>query len=168
MPPSYYPRYFPDLNGNYRPTSLPADYNCIAYAAGDTTRFWWPGEYEPLAPDYWPPSADKNATITAFIQAFRTVGYQECSNGRWEWAFEKIAIYALGNEVKHASRQQIDDGKWRSKLGPDEDIEHTLSGLEGWYYGYVAAYMKRPIPGRKSTTFSRIASSIAGLFWKKN
>jgi hypothetical protein len=168
MPPSYYDHYFPNHNGNLKQTSLPDNYNCIAYAAGDTTRFWWPPSPASLVSDFWPPSAPPNDSIHAFAEAFSSVGYRRCRTGRWEWAFEKIAIYAIGNEVKHAARQQIEDGKWRSKLGPDEDVEHPLSGLEGWFYGYVVAYMKRPIPDRKLTSISRIWSTVADLWWQKS
>lgn len=36
---------FPNLTaGNYRITSEPdRDYNCIAWAAGDNRKCWWPG-----------------------------------------------------------------------------------------------------------------------------
>lgn len=43
-----------------------------------------------------------------------------------------------------ASDRQLPDGKWTSKLGALEDIEHDrLDALEGDDYGRVVAYMKR-------------------------
>ena len=147
MPESYYDRYFPRLRSlGIRETSQPDGYNCIAYAAGDVTRFWWPGEYPPFSPDYWPADAPNELTVEAFRLAFATIGYTPCQDGTWEKGYEKIAIYASEGEVRHAARQQP-NGTWRSKLGPDEDIEHTLDGLEGWFYGHVVAFVKRPVAG---------------------
>lgn len=43
----------------------------------------------------------------------------------------------------HVARQ-LDDGKWTSKLGSNEDIiHHTLDGLEGEKYGQVTTIMTR-------------------------
>jgi len=38
--------------------------------------------------------------------------------------FEKIAIYAAGGVPTHAAKQ-TSDGRWKSKLGGWEDIEHN-------------------------------------------
>ena len=77
-------------------------------------------------------------------QAFRTLGYEVCENERLETGFEKIAIYAeIDGELKHAARQ-LESGRWTSKLGGWEDIEHsTLAALEGKEYGRVMRLMKR-------------------------
>jgi hypothetical protein len=144
MPEHYYDRHFPNLKKlGFRKTSEPDSYNCIAYAIGDLTRFWWPGEYLPSSVDYWPPDIPNEATLDAFTHAFATVGYVRCEDGGPEPGHEKVALYAIESEIRHAAKQQI-DGKWRSKLGPDEDIEHTLAGLEGPFYGIVVAFLKRP------------------------
>jgi len=34
-------------------------------------------------------------------------------------------------------------GFWSSKIGKSVDIEHTLEGLEGSFYGQVAIIMRR-------------------------
>ncbi|HEX4644075.1 MAG TPA: hypothetical protein VH598_00545, partial [Verrucomicrobiae bacterium] len=49
------------------------------------------------------------------------------------------------NKITHAAIQ-TEDGKWRSKLGDFEDIEHNLlSSLEGTWYGTVTSkFLKRP------------------------
>jgi hypothetical protein len=44
---------------------------------------------------------------------------------------------------RHAALQQ-DDGTWKSKLAGDEDIKHTLAGLEGPAYGRVIGFLRRP------------------------
>lgn len=146
MPEEYYDRHFPNLKREgFRRTSEPAYYNCIAYAVGDLQRKWWPGEYHPdWSDDYWPDGVLQQETLPAFLMAFATVGYEPCADGGLEPGFEKIAIYAHeSGVVRHAAKQQ-EDGVWRSKLGEDEDIEHTLNGLVGPFYGHVVAYLKRP------------------------
>jgi hypothetical protein len=144
MPEEYYDRHFPRLRTEgFKRTSEPDYYNCIAFAAGDLRRKWWPGEYAPgWSPDYWLEGIAKEESLEAFIQAFATVGYKPCADGYLETGSEKIAIFAAGNEVRHTAKQN-QDGSWTSKLGPDEDIEHTLTGLEGPFYGKVIAFLKR-------------------------
>jgi hypothetical protein len=47
------------------------------------------------------------------------------------------------NQSEHAARQ-LGTGRWTSKLGPDEDIEHDdVDALEGDHYGVVVRIMKR-------------------------
>ncbi len=46
---------------------------------------------------------------------------------------------------EHAARQ-LANGRWTSKLGRAEDIEHQLHDLEGEVYGTVALLMKRLLP----------------------
>lgn len=149
MPDEYYDRYFPNLKKlGYKRTSEPEYYNCIAYAASDTIRKWWPDNFPPGSKDYWPlPVSDApDESIESFLAGFATIGYSKCHNGSYEAGYEKVSFYAVGKEVRHAARQ-MHDGTWRSKLGPDEDIEHTLEGLEGWFYGNIVAFAKRPIQG---------------------
>jgi hypothetical protein len=96
-----------------------------------------------MSPDYWPTGAPHEETLGAFVLALASVGYTPCADGDLESGFEKAAIYALGDEVRHAALQQ-EDGAWKSKLASDEDIRHTLPGLGGPAYGMVAAFLKRP------------------------
>ncbi|MGK7876268.1 MAG: hypothetical protein AB4426_24125 [Xenococcaceae cyanobacterium] len=119
------------------------DYNCIAWAAGDQESWWWPDKNEQ---DYWPPGIKREETLPAFIDAFQTIGYELCESESLEEEFEKVAIYIDENsKPKHAARQ-LPNGKWTSKLGNWEDIEHeSLDGLVGEYYGTVAQIMKRPM-----------------------
>lgn len=57
----------------------------------------------------------------------------------------KVAIYVDDSgDPSHAARQ-TSSGKWTSKMGELEDIEHDgLSALEGKACGTVARIMKRP------------------------
>jgi hypothetical protein len=148
MAEEYYDKHFPQLRKEgFRRTSDPAYYNCIAYAAGDERRRWWPGEYDPnWSDDYWPAGVPNEATVGAFVQALATVGYEPCADGSWEDGFEKVALYALASgEVRHAARQRPGGTWWRSKLGADEDIDHTLTGLEGPLYGTVVRFLRRRV-----------------------
>jgi hypothetical protein len=130
MPEQFYDRDFPNLRTHgWRRTSEPANYNCIAYAAADTSRYWWPNLFFPEpTDDYWPGNVPHEETVAAFVQAFATCGYAICDGGELEPGFEKVALYALHGVPRHAALQQ-EDGSWRSKLGPHEDIETTLEGL---------------------------------------
>lgn len=130
--------HFPNLkNTDYELTSpYDASYNCIAWAAGDTRRKWWPIDY------YWPPSVPRENNIEAFLQAFKSIGYEVCENGDYEEGFIKVAIYAQGTDPKHAARQ-INSDIWTSKLGNDVDISHELGSLAGGMYGDPVAFMKR-------------------------
>ncbi len=85
------------------------------------------------------------SNVSAFIQAFGTLGYEPGGNGNLEEDFEKVAIYQLPTGVGHMARQLL-TGRWTSKLGGLEDIEHASPAeLEGSDYGTVVQYMRRAI-----------------------
>ncbi len=134
---------FPKLRRTgYRVVS-PRDnrYNCIAWAAGDNATWWEPDRAKGL---YWPPGVVRTISLSALVEAFETLGYEPCEDGAVETDFEKIAIYAReSGKPTHAARQ-LENGRWTSKLGPMEDIEHSLEGLTGSDYGRVARYLRRP------------------------
>jgi hypothetical protein len=132
---------FPRLrNSSYKITS-PEDncYNCIAWAAGDMNRWWWPDAFHTA---YWPPEAPREESVTAFMAVFAALGFEECSNDSMEPGFEKIAIFAVDDHVKHTARQ-LENGAWTSKLGRAEDIEHRLPDLVSERYGTVIKMMRR-------------------------
>ena len=135
---------FPNLvRGGYQVTSPPdRDYNCIAWAVGDATNWWWPGT--DLAEEYWPPDVTREVTLVAFQAAFASVGFSVCSDEEPESEWEKIALFAdaLGKPT-HAARQ-LSAGRWTSKLGRAQDIEHDLHDLGGEVYGSVVLLMRRP------------------------
>jgi hypothetical protein len=114
-------------------------YNCVAFAAGETTRKWWPAFH----PDYyWPSGAPRINTINSFVTAFKTLGYVECSYGKHEGGHEKVAFYAKDGLPTHAARQ-LGPNKWQSKLGDWYDIEHDDNAVSSGDYGRVVKYMKR-------------------------
>lgn len=135
---------FPNLSpGEYRETS-PEDpgYNCIAWAAGDD-RSWW----EPIGflSNFWPSDAPVAYTLDAYVEAFRSLGYELCDDGEYEEKKEKIALFANEEGVPTHAARQIDPGIWTSKLGPSYDISHPLRGLESDEYGTVQRFMEREV-----------------------
>ena len=134
---------FPNLAASgYNVTSPEADeYNCIAWAADDVGNWWWPDQNDVC---HWPESVPRKESLEAFIRAFKTLGYSLCLDDQLEPGFEKVAIFTdQEGEPTHAARQ-LSNGKWTSKLGPWEDIEHSLHGLTGTTYGTVTRILKRP------------------------
>ncbi len=144
MTPSDIEDCFPDLTQSGYGVTSPATprYNCIAWAAGDTRKWWWP-DPSPFA--YWPANIPRENTLQRFVEAFQTLGYEPCDSSELEANVEKIAIFAdEDGSPTHAARQ-LETGAWTSKLGREEDIEHQeLAGLEGQDYGHVVQIMRRP------------------------
>src|SRR5258708_2646330 len=81
------------------------DYNCIAWAAG-VNDIWW--EPDPFYQHFWPPGAEREYTILAYLKAFGLQGYTPCADGIPELSTHKIALYASGNMPMHAARQLSD------------------------------------------------------------
>lgn len=143
-------KWWPNLlRTGYKVTS-PADpyYNCFAWAAGET-QLWWAPPTDPFGSfkkSYWPPGVAQENTLEAFIQAYATIGFAVCDNAELEPDFEKIVIYTTNGIPDHAARQ-LPNGKWTSKIGDLEDIEHALDAFEGGkYFGKVACVLKRSLP----------------------
>ena len=132
---------FPNLNDDNHSVMSPEtdNYNCIAWAYGVSNKRMWP-----KAPDYYWPSEvtgiDELATLT---QLYLDDGYEECENGEPEEGYKKVAIYVKEDRPKHAARQ-LESGRWTSKLGDWQDIEHdTLEVLEGESYGKATIFLKK-------------------------
>lgn len=128
-------------------------YNCIAWAAGNDRRWWWP---DPQDIGYWPEGAPREQSIDAFVKAFETLGYALCMDPSLQVGIEKIAIYGVKNPdgttlPTHASLQ-LASGKWTSKLGPLEDISHShADSVTGPVYGKVVCFMSRRRPTPEPT-----------------
>jgi len=137
-------QFFPNLAATGYAVTSPGDsvYNCIAWAADATDDWWWP---DPMGVSYWPTGVRREETVAAFIEAFQSLGYVPAADDGLEVGFEKIALYALAGTPKHAARQ-LPNGRWTSKLGELEDIEHSLDRLAGTWYGAVVQVLKRPVP----------------------
>jgi hypothetical protein len=131
---------FPNLGVTGYGLTSPRDpnYNCIAWAANDTTRVWWPSPFA-----YWPPAIPRVPTIEAFEQAFDLLGYRPTSDGSLQAHYEKVALFTKDGLPTHMARQ-LPDGAWTSKLGRLEDIRHhDISAVSGAEYGSVAAFYRR-------------------------
>lgn len=141
-------RNFPHLTRNlYEVTGDETnDYNCIALAAGDRTRWWEP---DPFGVYYWP-IQKREYTVACYTELFESLGYQKCKCSLKKRSLEKVAIYhdpvgcieavdnfgmwhpaVSPNSPTHAAKQ-LSSGTWNSKLGGWEEIEHkTLSCISG-------------------------------------
>ena len=69
-----------------------------------------------------------------------------CPGEELEAGFEKIALFVDNRDTPRHAARQLPNGRWTSKLGELEDIEHGLHDLEGAEYGSVVAVMRRPLP----------------------
>ena len=113
-------------------------YNCIAYAAGDTTKWWWPDGI-----NYWPTGATPDNRMESLTEAFAAMGYEQCQNSDAEEGCQKVALYGFRDRFEHAALQ-MPNGRWRSKMGQGPVIEHrSPESLSGGIYGNPTSYMRR-------------------------
>lgn len=122
-------KHFPNLiqGENFEYTSQHTDeYNCVAWAT-EITNKWIQFIYDEHG------NYDINAV--RYIRYFSELGFVETENIAVENAV-KIAIYAdSDNNFTHVARQ-LRSGKWTSKIGDWEDIEHRdLQDIAGGAYG---------------------------------
>ena len=92
----------------------------------------------------WPDELPQDDSLDTLKALFELLGFVDCGNDdTLEPGFEKVAIYAKEGAYEHAARQ-LPDGKWTSKLGPDDDIEHSKpESVAGGLYGELAGFLKR-------------------------
>lgn len=135
-------RDFPRLTRRNHAVTSPAscEYNCIAWAAAESDRWWWP---DAMGVSYWPPTAPREETLRAFESAYGSLGYRRCDTGELEPGNEKIAIYADASGAPTHAARQLPDGRWTSKCGRLEDIEHELDAFAESNYGEPAVFLKR-------------------------
>jgi hypothetical protein len=74
---------------------------------------------------------------------FSSLGYAPCSAAALEPGYDKIAIFTSADGTPTHAARQLSSGRWTSKLGNWEDIEHDLEDLCGDIYGSVAQVMRR-------------------------
>lgn len=136
---------FPRLTANNHRVTSPATptYNCIAWAAEDTDHWWQPGKY--WQPPDWP---EDDVGLGALEHAFIALHYKNCEmDDSLEPGFEKVALYGIGSAYYSHAARQLHSGKWTSKLGKCEDIEHdTPDDVARGLYGEVMEIMKRSHP----------------------
>jgi hypothetical protein len=117
------------------------NYNCLAFALGDTQNWWDPPAQFGI---YWPLGFSPDHTVETAKQIIRLSGYtvevEKDSNPHTD----AVAIYADGDEWTHFAK--FTGGQWFSKLGEDHDISHlSLDLLEGDLYGKVVQILSRPL-----------------------
>jgi hypothetical protein len=129
---------FPKLI-NYIPTSPKTTlYNCLAWALGDSQRWWWPTQRRGV---YWPAGMRCDNSIEAFDEFFVGGGASIVTEQSFESGFIKVALFAMGAVPKHVSRQ-LANGMWTSKMGSSLDISHSLLDVEGPEYGDLVRIYK--------------------------
>jgi hypothetical protein len=144
---SWFPKLMGDVDFKLTSPATP-NYNCIAWAYNINNRVMWPGGPDAKNLDgfhYWPDGAANDTHVSAFIEAFELKGYHVCKKWEHEDGYRKIALYTKegSTECTHASRE-LTSGKWTSKLGPQQDIQHgTPFSIEGSVYGKVYCIMKQ-------------------------
>lgn len=102
-PAELFPRLTPE---NHRVTSPASrDYNCIAWAAGDTERWWQPNVF-------WPIQASPNDYGMAVLeQLFIALGFEHCGfDINLEPDFERVALFGNTDFYTHAAKQ-LPNGK---------------------------------------------------------
>jgi hypothetical protein len=132
---------FPKLKdvGYERTSPESAEYNCVAWAVRKQDQWWEsaPGYYWPVAVSVY------SQSIESVVIALKSLDFSVCENVEVEVGYEKVAIYGQDGEYTHVARQ-LPSGKWTSKIGGLEDIEHgSLEALVGIEYGIVAKILKR-------------------------
>ena len=143
---SIFPKLRNDTDFKFTSPETP-NYNCIAWALHYDDRWMWPGGVEAKILDgfhYWPEGVENNEDVIAFITAFQLKGYCICDSWEHEDEYRKIALYVKEGTTKctHASRE-LSSGKWTSKLGKFQDIQHgTPFSIEGKNYGKVYCIKK--------------------------
>jgi hypothetical protein len=139
---------FPLLT-NFVVASQPTiEYNCLAWAMRDTNHFW-----DPHMDYYWPNEESRGYTVNALIETLTLLGFELCEDGVLIDDFEKLAIYSNSSGLWTHVARQLPDGRWASKLGRLDDIEHEtlhetleeVTGAPGSDYGTVAAFMIKRI-----------------------
>lgn len=132
-------RYFPNLTEqNFFFKSLKTDdYNCAAFVLNIED------EWIEFKDEY----GNLDVNLQTYINYYKSKGFEEIDSIEIEDNKFKIAIYYIKEslEFKHVAFQ-IAKGKWKSKLGDWEDIEHeNLETLFGSSYGNAVVYMRKEL-----------------------
>lgn len=115
-------------------------YNCIAFAAGDTGKWWSIHQ-----PDYWPTHATRSNSIESLVEVFAGLGFERCRDSRTEPGFGKVALYQQQGAWTHAA-VQTPRRVWLGRTDPGLIIEHRNPELlAGGAYGNPTTHMQRSL-----------------------
>lgn len=115
-------------------------YNCIAWAFGDDTKWYWP---DPDEMYFWPNNIPRTVEINSFIELYRLIGYEICQTDNVENNYEKIAIFIDDQGLPTHAARQLPNGYWTSKLGCEFDIQHSIYSMNNSVYGNAKIFMSR-------------------------
>jgi hypothetical protein len=156
--------HFPHLGNWIESSKRCPRYNCAAFAAEDESQKWDPF---PPGAHYWPPRVPRSYFLSAFIEAYATIGYEPCGDGSLDSSNEKIVIYT--NEyggVEHVARQ-LADGKWTSKIGDQEDIIHENPDSLRVGYGEPRCFLQRSRTRSERCWINKIICNVIQKFSRK-
>jgi hypothetical protein len=100
------------------------------------------------------PTPKTNIGPQPFRASKRSTPFGKCSLHLATWSAtrrnlnrgSKKSLFSPGQRTSQIMRpENWPNGRWTSKMGILEDIEHALHDLEGIEYGVVALVMKRPM-----------------------
>jgi hypothetical protein len=87
---------------------------------------------------------ERDDRIEDWVAALKLNNFTLTESCELEAGFERVCIYVNEDGLPQHVARQLESGRWTSKIGRYEDIEHpTLSGLEGKEYGKAKIVMKR-------------------------
>ena len=125
-------RRFPNLTGTtHEVTSVATtEYNCVAWALGSIDAWIQPADDETGSPPLF---------MDWVIGVLGARGFVPV-NALPE-SGDALAVFATAEQFTHIARR-LENGRWTSKLGDWEDIEHNdLNCLEGGAYGFVVTLL---------------------------
>jgi len=134
-------KVFPNLTNNNHLIASPKtdNYNCIAWSFEVNSKCMWPS----TTGYYWPFETITIDPLENMLAGYLENGYEKCDSPDLEAGFKKVAIYVGPEGPRHAALQ-LESGKWTSKLGNLEDIQHdTLECLESEAYGKAVVFLRK-------------------------
>ena len=133
-------------------------YNCIAYVAEDTSKWWWPD-----GTNYWPPWATLDTKMESLKEALAGLGYEQCDDSDPEDGYQKVALYEIQGRFQHAA-VQMSNGRWRSKMGQGPVVEHrNPESLSGGPYGNPKVFMRRATVTTNQHGTNRLPLAVAAV-----
>jgi hypothetical protein len=124
-----------DLEDEVITSELPGKLAALVAARYAALLSQWQGDLHPAIAEAFCVLRSLNKDIALLQKTLHLAQQQKRENEK-----------AIDDEETHAARS-LPNGRWTSKLGNGEDIEHiTLAVLEGDLYGKVRVFLKRQVP----------------------